>query len=304
MAIGCKPLALTGVEIPELGIGTWNYHAGPEPLRAGLDAGALFFDTAESYGSEPDVGRALAGRRGQVFLATKVSPENFHPRDFVRSAEASLRRLGTDRVDLLQLHEYNPGIPLEDTLGALESLIEQGKVRFAGVSNFALPQLERACRAMRKHPIAANQVRYNITDRTIEAGLLQHCQRESITIIAYSPLARGLDRLMDCDPDGVLPELARETGKSIPQIVLNWLLAKPGVVAIPKGNSAEHVLENCGASGWRLTESQLLRLGRQVQSRRRGRLEEFVKRNFPRPLQQWAKQAVGHLPRGLRRKVR
>src|SRR5438876_986875 len=118
-----KELGRTGILIPELGIGTWNYHAGPLILRKGLDLGALFIDTAESYGTEPVVGDALRGIRDRVFLATKVSPKNFRSNDLRRSADRSLQRLGTDRIDLLQLHEPNPSIPIEETMGAMADLV-------------------------------------------------------------------------------------------------------------------------------------------------------------------------------------
>ena len=297
-------LAKTGVHIPEIGIGTWNYHGGPVPLRKGLEAGALFIDTAESYGSEPDVGNAVHGIRERVFIATKVSPQNFRPFDLRRSVDASLQRMRIDHVDLLQLHEPNPSIPLEETMGAIAGLIDSGKVRYAGVSNFSVPQLQAAQQALPQYPIVSNQVRYNVIDRTIEKDVLPYCQANSITVIAYCPLARGLDRIRDCDPTGVIDELARQTGKSPAQVVLNWCLCQKGVVAIPKGSSAEHIVENCGASDWRLSEAQISHLNSRIQFRRRNRFDILIREWMPRPLQSWAVRTLEALPKGLRRRFR
>lgn len=298
-----KELGTTGVLIPEVGIGTWNYHAGPETLRRGLEAGALFIDTAESYGTEGVVGEAVAGLRDPVFLATKVSPQNFHEADLKRSVESSLRRLRVDTLDLLQLHEPNLSVPMEETIGAMTELVDAGKVRFLGVSNFSLSQLQEAQAASKKYPIASNQVRYNIIDRTIEKGLLQYCQANKITVIAYSPLGRRLSRIRDCDPNGIVNHLAAELGKSEAQIVLNWCLCKESVVVIPGGNSLEHILENCTASNWRLSSEQVSLLDENVQYRRRTWFDVFVRRHCPRRLQNIGLRLVNYLPRGLRRRI-
>jgi diketogulonate reductase-like aldo/keto reductase len=297
-------LGKTGIFIPEVGMGTWNYHAGPEPLRKGLEAGALFIDTAESYGSEVDVGVAVRGMRERVFIATKISPDHFHPADVRRSLDASLQRMGIDHVDLLQLHEPNPSIPLHETMGAVADLIDSGKVRFAGVSNFSLALLQVAQRALHKHPVVSNQLRYNLIDRTIERDLLPYCRSQGITIIAYCPLARGLDRVRDCDPTGVIDELAVRTNHSPAQVVINWCLSQPGVVAIPKGNSSEHILDNCGASDWRLTDEQLTLLNTRIQSRRRNRFDRTIRDWMPGPLHSLAVRTLQALPRGLRRRLR
>lgn len=297
-------LSRTGVSIPEIGMGTWEYHAGPGPLRRGLEAGALLIDTAESYGSEPAVGDAIRGVRDRVFIATKVSPAHFRPSDFRQSVEASLQRLGTDYVDLLQLHEPNPTIPIADTMGTVAELITAGKVKFAGVSNFSVAQLQAAQKALGRFPIVSNQVRYNLIDRTIETELLPYCRANHITVIAYCPLARGLSRIRDCDPTGVIRELARETGKSQAQIVINWCVCQAGVVAIPKGNSVEHILDNCGASDWRLSQEQLALLNARIQYRRRNRFDQLVRQWLPSPLQSLAIQTLNAMPRSLRRRLR
>ena len=298
-----KELGRTGVFLPEVGIGTSDYHAGPGPLRRGLEAGALFIDTAESYGTEEVVGEALKGLRERVFVATKVSPENFRRSRLQASVDASLLRLGAETIDLLQLHQPNPAIPIQETMEALASLVDVGKVRFVGVSNFSVAQLKDAQSALHNYPIVSNQVRYNLIDRTIEQGLLQYCQANHITVIAYSPLARDLRRLKDCDPRGVLEQISRGIGKSPAQIALNWCLCKEGVVVIPKGDSEEQILENCAASDWRLNSQQIDFLDRAIQYRHRGQFDALLRRWIPQALSPAALRVLRCLPRGLRRRV-
>lgn len=298
-----KELGRTGVRLPEVGLGTWQYHGGYSPLRKGLEAGACFIDTAESYEVEAAISEALRGMRDRVFIATKVSPENFRHEHLKKSADASLMKLGIDSIDLFQLHEPNPLIPIEETMDAMGELVDEGKIRFIGVSNFSIDQIKNAQKALGKHQIVSNQVRYSLIDRTIETGLLQYCQAHRITVIAYSPLGREFCRVRDCDPTGVIDELTRVTGKSPAQIIINWCLCKDGVVAIPKGNSTEHILDNCGASDWRLSQEHLMLLDSRIQYRRRGRFDMLVRQWMPRPLQSLAIRAVKALPQGLRRRV-
>lgn len=298
-----KPLGRTAIEIPEIGLGTWDYRAGPEPLRAGLDAGASYIDTAESYDSEPVVADAIRGMRESVFLATKVSRGNLHRAGVFAAVDQSLRRLRTDWIDLYQIHEPNPDVPLEETLDAMEQLVDAGKVRFIGVSNFSVPDLERARQAMRKHAIVSNQVRYNIADRTIEGNLLAYCLAHHITVIAYSPLGRELQRLYDCDPQGLLTRISCEVGKTVPQVALNWCVYHDGVVAIPKGNSIAHVLDNCGASGWRLSAEQFRQLDEGILSRKRTAVDSLLRRLAPGWAGPFLKKCVRRLPPSLRRKL-
>ena len=298
-----KELGRTGVRIPEVGMGTHDYHGGSWPLRRGLESGALFIDTAESYGTEAVVGQAVRGIRERVFIATKVSPEHLRPTDLRRSVDASLLRLGVDRIDLLQLHQPNPAISIEETMGALGELVDVGKIRFCGVSNFSVDQLRDAQKVLRRHAVVSNQVRFNLIDRTIETGLLQYCQAERITVIAYSPLARSLGRIMDCDPYGTIRGIARANGKSAAQIAINWCLCRDGVVAIPKSGSQEHVVENCNASDWRLSAEQIALLDATIQYRHRNWFDQFARQSMPRPLQDMAARVVRFLPRSLRRRV-
>jgi diketogulonate reductase-like aldo/keto reductase len=303
LKVAVKPFSKTGHSIAEVGLGTWNYSGGIEPLRAGFEAGALFVDTAESYGSEPVVGQSLVGVRDRVFVATKVSPVHFRAVDLLKAADASLQRLRVRHIDLYQLHERNSSIPIEETMGAMEQLVDAGKVRFIGVSNFSVAQMRKAQAALRRHPLVSNQLRYNLADRTIETGLLDYCQQQGVTVIAYSPLARELQRIHDCDPQGLLPKIAAGLNKTVPQVILNWCLCKDGVVVIPKGSSAKHVLENCGASGWRLPNDLILQLNHGLRYRHRGPFDMFLRRVLLRRMGPMIKKTLNFLPPAIRRRL-
>lgn len=298
-----RELGRTKELIPEVGIGTWGYRGGVSPLRKGIAAGSRFIDTAESYGTEEVVGEAIRAAPESVFIATKVSPQNFRSADLKRSVDQSLIRLGLERVDLLQLHEPNDDIPIEEPMSALSDLIQSGKIRFAGVSNFSVQQLEAAQAAFHPHRIVSNQVRYSIIDRTIETELLPHHQQNGITVIAYSPLGRDMRRILDCDPTGAIDEVARASGRSKAQVILNWCLCHDSVVVIPKGNSEAHIADNCGASGWRLSEEQVKLLDSRIRYRRRGRLDRLVRRHTPGFLREAALRTARLLPTSVRRRL-
>ncbi len=252
-----KPLGNTDVMLPDIGLGTWAYTGGDEPLRRGVALGAFHIDTAESYGTEKAVREATRDIRGQVFIATKVSPNHFKHKDVLKAADESLKRLKMDHVDLYQLHEYNPKIPIGETMSAMEELVDAGKVRFIGVSNFSVAQLQEAQATMVKHRIVSNQVQYSLIDRSIEADLLSYCQQNSITVIAYSPLAVGMRNISRRDRVGNLSRVAAETGHTEAQVALNWCISKENVIAIPKANSTQHVEEDCAASGWHLSAEHM-----------------------------------------------
>jgi diketogulonate reductase-like aldo/keto reductase len=273
-----RELARTGVKLPVLGLGTWQYRAGAEPLRAGVALGAKFIDTAESYGSEEVVGQAVHGLRREIFLASKVSPRHFRYREVIQAAEKSLKRLKTDFLDLYQLHWPNYTVPIEETLGAMEALVDQGKVRFIGVSNFMLGDLKRAQRAASKHRIVSNQVRFNLIDRTIQDGLLLYCRESGITVIAHSPLATGLNSIRAMDSEGLLQKLAVSRSRSVAQIALNWCISNQGIVTIPKASSLEHVRENCQGADFQLTPEELRLLDTKVRYRNRGPVERALRR--------------------------
>ena len=253
-----KPLGNTGEMVPELGIGTASYTGGVEPLRRAIALGVTHVDTAERYGTEDVVGDAIRDIRDRVFLTTKVWPNHFRYDQVIEAAENSLRRLGTDRVDLYLLHWHNPDVPLAETMSAMDRLVADGKTRYIGVSNFSVAQLEEA-RSVSENPIVTNQVKYSLNARDIEDELLPHCQRQGIAITAYSPLNRLLS---EASPSlaAALKRVASETGKTEAQVALNWCTSREGVIALFRSSSLERTIENCGASGWRLTPEQLAEL--------------------------------------------
>lgn len=279
-----KELGSSSSQIPAIGFGTWQYAGGVPPLCAAIENGATFIDTAETYGSEPVVAEAIRGRRADVFIASKVRPANFRKRDLIRAAEGSLRRLQTDYIDLYQLHWPNYTVPIEETMGAMEELADAGKIRFIGVSNFSVNELKAAQRVLRKHRIVSNQVRYSLVERTIGDGLLKYCRGNQITIVAFSPLGTEFSSLRKYDPDGVLSQIAGKLGRSEAQVALNWIIRQDGVVAIPKASSVEHVVDDCGASDWKLNDSDYTTLTAKVRYGRRGPLERLARR--------WGKRAV------------
>lgn len=280
-----RKLGATAVNLPVIGLGTWQYNGGIQPLRTGIALGARFIDTAEAYGTEEVVGEAIRKIRKDVFLATKVSPRHFRYSEVIDAVDRSLSRLQTDYIDLYQLHWPNYTVPIEETMGAMERLVESGKIRFIGVSNFMLADLEAARKVLVKSSIVSNQVRYNLIDRTIERDLLPYCREHNITIIAHSPLATGLSNLSARDPENILGQLAGRRSKTIAQIAIDWCLAKPGVVTIPKASSPEHVRENCEAFDAPLPDQELRLLDTQVKFRCRGRLELGLRRVVRHALQ-------------------
>ena len=256
-----KQLGHTGVMVPEIGLGTWKYRGGAEPLRRGISLGATLIDTAEMYRNEEEVGRAIAGLRGDVFLATKVLGSHLRYDQVMRAAEESLRKLGVDRVDLYQVHWPNRNVQISETMRAMEALVDRGMVRFVGVSNFSTGELQEAQAAMTKYPIVSNQVLYSLKDRSAELHLIPYCEENRVTVIAYTPLADGSlavpPRLRPDRRFRVLAQVAVQVNKTPAQVALNWCTSRPCVIAIPKTNSVARTEENCGASGWRLSPDQV-----------------------------------------------
>ncbi len=256
--------------MPEIGLGTWEYRGGAAPIEKAVELGACLIDTAEMYGTEEAVGAAIqsmpGGMRQKVFIATKVSGNHLRYAEVLRAAEGSLKRLGIETIDLYQLHWPDPAAPIAETMGAMEKLVDDGKVRFIGVSNFYLKNLQEAEAAMTRHKIVANQVKYSLLQRGIEEDTLPYCQKNKITVIAYSPLARGQlcakPLVRNRSALQTLQRVASESGKTAAQVALNWCITKPGVIAIPKTDKVERVVEACGASGWKLSQQQIAALER------------------------------------------
>ena len=248
--------------VPEVGIGTWRYKGGVAPLTRGLELGATLIDTAEIYGSEGVVGQAMRGRRDEVFLATKVSGDHLKYDQVLKAADGSLKSLAVDTIDLYQVHWPNQRVPIAETMRALEELVDVERVRYIGVSNFSRREFEEAQAALKNNRIVANQVEYGLHRREIEADLDFYAANK-VTVIAYSSLAQGQLLAPRSRAFSILQAVASEVGKTPAQVALNWCLCHPGVIVIPKSDRAERVEENCGASGWRLSQDQVARLDRE-----------------------------------------
>jgi len=235
-------------------MGTWRKQMNAEAIRAALDEGAQLIDTAEAYSdSEKVIGEALKDRpREQVFIASKVSPDRLQHHQVRQSITGSLRRLKTDYIDLYQIHWPNPEVSYEETMGALEDAVDEGLIRFIGVSNFSIDQITAVRATLKNNPLVSVQVRFNLLDRAAEAALLPWCLDNRITMIAYRPTTFRYQRdrrVLESSP--VVTAIAGIYGKTPIQIALNWCVSK-GVIAIPRSSNPNHVRDNCHASEWQL----------------------------------------------------
>lgn len=236
-----------------------------DTLSFALETGYEFLDTAEIYGlghSEELIGEALRQFPGsRPFIATKVSPENLSPRKLIQSAEASLNRLGVNEIDLYQIHWPNPKIPINETLGALTRLVEQGKVRHIGLSNFSFIQLKETVAGFGHGTISTLQTEYNMTDRSAEAEVLPFCREQSITVIAYSPLDQGSICHVR-ERRAQITAVAKKYGCTIAQLTLNWLSTHGRVAVIPKSAQRDHLLQNITALDFILDDNDIALIAR------------------------------------------
>jgi diketogulonate reductase-like aldo/keto reductase len=254
----------SGETMPVLGMGTWHLAEGRHPpeveieaLRTGLHLGMTLIDTAELYGDgagERFIGRAIAGRRDDVFLVSKVRPNHATFRGTIAACEASLRRLGTDRLDLYLLH-WRGMVPLEETIGAFEELKRTGLIRHWGISNFDIDDMIEVMDLPGGRGVETDQVLYNLTRRGIEWNLLPWCQENGLPIMAYSPIEQG--RLVG---HPVLRGIAVRHKATSAQVALAWVVSHPGVCAIPEAGTPEHVRENFGALQVVLREDDVMEL--------------------------------------------
>jgi diketogulonate reductase-like aldo/keto reductase len=250
-----------GRRIPVLGQGTWNMGEDPgektreaDALRLGLDLGLNMIDTAEMYGeggAELVVAEALAGRRDEAYIVSKVYPHNAGRRAVQEACERSLRRLGTDRIDLYLLH-WRGGVPLAETFAGFEALQAAGKIVDYGVSNFDRDDMLEAAATPGGARVAVNQVLYNLARRGVEWDLLPWCRQHGVPLMAYSPLEQA-----GMLGNAGLRAVAERAGATPAQAALAWLLAQEGVIAIPKAVSARHVRENAAALDVVLTAADL-----------------------------------------------
>jgi diketogulonate reductase-like aldo/keto reductase len=269
-----------GTKVPVLGLGTWGlgerHTSGADvvaALRLGLDLGMTLIDTAEMYGdgrAEEVVGEAVKGRRDEVFVVSKVYPQNAGRKKIATACERSLKRLGTDRIDLYLLH-WREDVPLLETVEGFEALRAAGKIRRWGVSNFDVDDMEELWRLPGGKACAANQVLFNLMRRGIETGLLPWCREMQVPIMAYSPIEQG--KLLT---NRALKEIAAARGVSPARIALAWLLRQDGIIVIPKAADQDHVRDNRAALDLTLSPQELTALDRAFPRPRQKRRLEMI----------------------------
>jgi diketogulonate reductase-like aldo/keto reductase len=258
-----RPFGSLARQVPVVGQGTWQMPdrgvraaKSVEALRLGIDLGMYHIDTAELYGDgrvEELIADAIAGlNREQLFIVSKVLPQHASYAGTIRACEASLKRLRTDYLDVFLLH-WQSRFPIEETMGALEELVDQGKTRALGVSNFDVEDLEEARRALRRHPLACDQVLYHLRDRTAETELFAYCRHHTIALVGYSPFGHGDFPTSRTLQGETLAEVAQRHGSTPRQVALAFLTREAGTFAIPKAWDADHVRQNAAAGDLTLT---------------------------------------------------
>ena len=251
-------------EVAVIGQGTWYIESADRPsaiaaLRRGLDLGMTHIDTAEMYGAgvaEQVVAEAIAGRRDEVFLVSKVLPQNASRNGTIAACDRSLARLGTDRLDSYLLH-WRGGHPLEDTIAAFEELKHTGKILSWGVSNFDVPDLEAVLKITGESNLACNQVLYHLEERAIEHSVIPWCEKHGVAVVAYSPFGHGRFPSARTTGGRVLKQIADAHNATVRQVALRFLVRRSSLFAIPKASNIEHAAENADASNLRLTEAEV-----------------------------------------------
>lgn len=258
-----------GQTLPAIGQGTWFMGENPgsrrqevTALRAGIDLGLTLIDTAEMYaegGAEKVVGEAIRGQREKVFLVSKVYPWNAGGKQMIRACEGSLRRLGTETIDLYLLH-WRGNFTLAETVEAMETLIAQGKIRRWGVSNLDFDDMRELWQVDGGRACAANQVLYHLASRGIEHSLLPWCQSQGMPVMAYCPLAQAGRLRSGLLAHPQVQAVANAHGVTAAQVLLAWVIQHQGVMAIPKAATVAHVEENAAARQIGLTAEEMAKL--------------------------------------------
>jgi diketogulonate reductase-like aldo/keto reductase len=265
--LNTRAFGATGRRVAAVGQGSWRIEAGQAAaataaLRLGLDLGLTHIDTAEMYGSgasELLIGAALAGRRQQVYLVSKVLPSNASKRGAIKACDKSLANLNTDYLDCYLLH-WRGSYPLEETVAAFETLKRDGKILAWGVSNFNVADLEELAAIGAGMP-ACNQVLYHLKERAVEHAVLPWCRERNIALVAYTPFGTSPGIYVGGTAQGrVLQEVAAVHGATARQVALAFLLHSPEVFVIPKASSPAHVTDNAGAGALRLSVAELAKI--------------------------------------------
>jgi diketogulonate reductase-like aldo/keto reductase len=254
----------TGREVPVIGFGTWNLErteraVAVSAIRAAIDSGAVHIDTAELYGHgkvEELVAEAIAGRRDEVFLVSKVLPQHASRQQAVRACEASLRRLNTDRLDCYLLH-WESQHRLQETFAAFDQLQSEGKILSWGVSNFDEERIEEAVRIAGPGRVACNQVLYHLTERAIEHAVIPRCEEHGIAVVAYSPFGSGDFPGPESPGGGVLAKFAKKHGANRRQVALAFLTRREGTFAIPMSTDPAHIAQNSAAAEIQLDSHEI-----------------------------------------------
>jgi diketogulonate reductase-like aldo/keto reductase len=247
-----QKFGLSGPQVPVIGQGTWYIDRGDRrsavaALRRGIDLGMTHIDTAEMYGdAELVIADAIAGRRDEIFLVSKVLPGNASRRGTITACERSLARLKTDRLDCYLLH-WRGAYPLAETVAALEQLVSAGKIRSWGVSNFDADDLDAMLAVAGNGRIACNQVLYHLQERAIEHAVIPWCEQHGVAVVAYSPFGHDDFPQLRSKAGEVLQAIAKTHGASPRQVALSFLTREPQVFAIPKASTPEHAADNAAA---------------------------------------------------------
>ena len=257
-----RPFDSTDSQVPVIGQGTWNIdtadrHAAIAALRLGLEFGMTHIDTAEMYGdAEEMIAEAIEGRRNEVFLVSKVLPENASLSGTIAACERSLARLQTDRLDCYLLH-WRGKYPLEETIEAFEQLQRDGKILSCGVSNFDVPDLDEAWDLAGDGGLVCNQVLYHLQERAIEHAVLPWCEEHGVAVVGYSPFGHGRFPGPHTANGRVLQEIAARHNASPRQVALRFLVRRPSLFTIPKSSRPEHAAENAEAGDLYLSAAEL-----------------------------------------------
>ena len=262
-----KQFGLSGPQVSVIGQGTWYIDRGDRgsaiaALRRGVDLGMTHIDTAEMYGdAEPVVADAIAGRREEIFLVSKVLPGNASRRGTIIACERSLKRLKTDRLDCYLLH-WRGSYPLAEAVAAFEELVSAGKIRSWGVSNFDAGDLDEMLKVAGSGKIACNQVLYHLRERAIEHAVIPWCAQHGVAVVAYSPFGHDDFPQSDSKAGKALQAIAETHGVSPRRVALGFLTRDPFVFAIPKASSEEHAADNAAAGKLTLSENEIAALDR------------------------------------------
>ena len=254
--IEMRKMGSTGEKVSSIGLGTYgisNYKAAEEAFYYAIDRGVSLIDTAEIYNTEDFVGNVIkkVGREN-LFITTKVAPKNLTSKErTIKAARGSLNRLGIESVDLILIHWPHDTMSISDQIKNIEAVQKEGLTRYIGVSNFSVEQMEEARLSTSSTEVVCNQVKYNLDEREIERDVIPCCERNAISVVAYTPISKGKS-----SKSREMKQITNTTGKTPIQISLNFLLRKPGVIPIPKTENIEHMREILGAMGWKLNDDE------------------------------------------------